>query len=131
MKLKDIFDNMKGEWDWFGHGGKDGYSWEEMQNISKRWKIGLNQVYYSDEDLNVFSLADLLSNQSWAKCVWGERLNTKHFQKKGLEISQETLDSTVVPLKRAWNYHGIEAFSILQQSGEEECLKYIHKTMLK
>jgi len=85
-----------------------GVEWDWF-NVPKTARMKLDfigsNVWYSSTQF--WSLAELLANQSWCKAVWGEKKQ---------------------PVFR-WEYYSTISFQILQQEGEEACLKFIKETL--
>ena len=106
--LESIFKRIEGrKWDWFNkdnlldfHVGFDSYKRE-----------GLIWVDSYDGDIQLYSLADLLSNRSWCEAVWGG----KH-KMQGTEQME-------------WEWFSIRAFKLLQ-TDRQACLDYIGGTMV-
>lgn len=146
--MKTIFENMKGEWDWFGI--KD----REFENGKSRFDFGTSSltgedrkvVFYflferTEQKLAVyttFSLADLLVNKSWCKARWGEGERCVDCLKSLVKAKVSGYDGfecdccfQVQPTKDiACDLFSLEAFKILKQEGEKACIEYIKKTML-
>lgn len=135
--LKDIFEAMTGEWDWFGLCCPQD---NKYQTYSREISICNNVIYIAIESKTrghgsccdetekdgEFSLADLLANKSWCKAVWGEEKvlslpDVKEFSREGMEkVAQNK-----------WIPYSKIAFQILQQQGKQEALNYIFLSMKK
>lgn len=124
--LQDIFDNMKGEWDNFGHLVPK----EELKLTV--YEDGLIRLR-SNKDLTFvvyYSLADLLANKSWCIAVWGEDGMVGEYCRKPHEPKHcGDYDCRNEVWQDGFNYHSVEAFQIHQQQGQQECIDYIIKTM--
>ena len=121
--LKYIFDKIKDrEWNWFKkeqhqcHVGRDSYKRE-----------GLIWVDPYDGDIQLFSLADLLANESWCKAT-GLNKKVKIGLCWGCNVGR--VQSRKQPCECTYLPAYLKAFETLQQEGEEACIKYITETMI-
>ena len=100
--LKQIFDkaDLK-DFDWFG-------GWENNSGILDDNEDGIGICVGKAH----FSLADLLANKSWCKCVW-----------KGTKVDDNSM------FWYDWQEYSARTFMLLQKEGEQKALDYIFKTM--
>jgi len=116
--MKTIFDNIKGrKWDWFGLKKSNPFFQFNLIDAVEE-NCSQIQIFFTDEDYNLFSLADLLANKSWCKAVWGDSIDCV--------CTGYSHDCKCNP---QWINCSQYAFAGLQISGEESCLKYIKETM--
>lgn len=168
MTLKDIFDIIKDrEWDNFGLEKSTtkfviGRAEGDLLKYDKDYCFitGSDQSYFvQNRAPAIFTLADLLANQSWCLAVWGdsEPLTTNDDAPWGsaqkclhcgvdpsYQPSKEIMEKTgcqhvhypeacTVCNRKSESYvdHSVETFKILQKLGQEKALEYILKTIRK
>lgn len=100
MTLQDIFTKM-GE-----------REWDKSQHLLERYYPKTESGEKLFDPNPSMTLADLLVNKSWCKAVWGKERKATVGDVYG------------------WKMPSRDAFHILQQSGESECLDFIHRTMI-
>ena len=86
--MKTIFENMKGEWDWFGKPKK---KWLILEN-------GIGSMEFGAPECK--SLPDLLANKSWTEALglsWKKvRTAFNHLRERGDEAAIDYIKKTMI-----------------------------------
>ena len=103
--MKEIFENMKGEWDWFGIPEKIKATMGLYTRKILTEGIPILDIWLENEERGdlypahqkSFSLADLLANKSWCKAVWGK--DWKEFSLLAFKALKHNKDNTAISNK--------------------------------